>query len=667
MTTWVSVTGMLSDDPTGWWQGLAGELAGSPQVLIGRWRPGADGGRVEYDSVRALTPALPVEPAAVRVYSDAGMCRALWLDFDPKRAAGGATAVLRDATAAAELLAGHGALVLVDETARGGRHVIAPLAVPTSKRDLEPVVRALAALYPTLDTGPMLAIARGCMAPPGAVTRRGEVRQLLTPFGEALQAVSRRSASGLLDALRAVLVPAAEVPDLVAGVLVDERAQAVPGAVRRALPALARGIVERGVFPPARYKSGSEARQGALVAAACRGWSLADVHQRLSTGDWPGLARLYAKYGASWAKYLAADWAKALLYAARQPSTPAVAQDHTRGRTSSRGGRPDPSSAVAKSPAAVPGGHSGNLQDHFSRAEYRWLRRAYGTLLLVASVFARDEAGRTRLAVLLAILSHAQRTGSRIVSPGTRSLTLSAGLMGHSEIAAVLRAERDAVDGWVRLMEAHRGDRADRYEIVIPDRYAGLWDGRALPVGRIEGVHPVFAPGLLGPGMGLAAWQVIEAVAGGANTVPQLVEATGVSRAQVYRVLRAGRAAGLLAQRVDGTWRRTRRSYDRAGRHVGLPDRVAQRREGYAIERRLWRVWLAERGRGDWRALGYRLVAGGTATPDDVAPLWLPGWQHQGPPDDGDPPSATDAAIALLQTVFDAELLDVVPAALATA
>jgi DNA-binding transcriptional ArsR family regulator len=599
--------------------------------------------------VAPLTSFLPDQPAALRVYDDAGMTRVLWLDFDPGRTGGGTAAVERDATAAAQLIRAHGGLVIEDATARGGRHVIAPLATAVSKQTLEPILRALAGLYPTLDISPTLNIARGCMAPPGALTRRGERRHLLTPMTEAEAAVTRRSAPDLLAALR-TLVAASADPTGASTTgrpppVVDEGAVAVPGGPR-ALPALARGVVERGIYPTGRYPSGSEARQGALVAAACRGWCLTGVLQQVTSGAWPGLALLYAKYGKQWKKALNADWSKALLYAANRPARPPVAQANTRGKTTSRGAamrralRPPPSTA---------------------RTEHRFARRAYGTLKAVSPAWARNESGWTRLAVILAGIAHAHRTGSRVISSGTRSLTLIAGLLDHSTIAAVLRAEYEDPDGWYRLIERGRGDRPDRYELVIPERHAAVMDGRPLPTGRLDAVHPIFAPGLLAPGVGLAAWQVVDAVANGAATVPAIIAATGVSRAHAYRILRATREAGLVAQRADRSWRRTRRSLDRAGRHVGLADRIAERRRRYDRQRRLWRVWLAERGHRDWHSMGYRRLPHGAAA--FHVPLWPPGWEDDPPPDGPDPPGRVHADPVPVQRTLEVELPHERPAA----
>lgn len=627
--------GSAANISAGWWHELTPALAvGQPQVVIGHWR--AATGRVEYDEVAPLPPVPPSHPAALRVYDDAGMAQVLWLDFDPDRAVGAVAAVDRDATAAARLIRAHGGRVIEDTTARGGRHVIVPLAAPASKRTLEPILRGLANRYPTLDLSPTLNVGRGCMAPPGALTRRGERRQLLTPPAEARAAVLRRSHPGLLDALRLAVAPpvddAPSAPTYGAPLpVIAGKGPAVPSRARP-LPALARGIVERGIYPTDRYRSGSEARMGALVAAAGNGWRLAEILQRATPGGaWPGLANLYAKYGSNWKKALTADWAKALLYAAHTPARRVVAQANTRGKITSRGAATPAN--LTRSPDAT-------------RAEQRFLRRAYASVKLASREWARDEHGWTRLAVILASIAHAHRSGSRVISPGTRSLTMLAGLMDHSTIAAVLRAEHHDPDGWIRLLERGRGDQPDRYELVIPQRYATLMDGRPLPTGRLEAVHPIFAPGLLAPGVGLAAWQVIDAVAGGAPTVPRVMAATGVSRAHAYRVLRAARQAGLLAQRVDGNWRRTRRSLDRAGRHVGLAERVAHRRQRYDIQRRRWRMWLADRGRRDWRTLAYRLMSGGTATPEQP-PLWPPGWERHRPPDDPDPPARTPTATTL--------------------
>jgi hypothetical protein len=486
------------------------------------------------------------------------------------------------------------------------------------------------------------------------LTRRHERRQLVTPFAEAREAVARRSAPGLVAGLLHALAddqaaallsanrctdppePAPPAPAPTSGrtggqpprtgsgggLVVDERATARPGGARR-LPVMVEAIVERGIWPAHRYPSPSEARMAALNAAAGRGWSLAQVRQRMDSGAWPGLAGLYAKYSDAWReKTLAGEWSKAVIYAAAHPDRPTgVAHDHTSRKFSPRGGDSPSSQAVRPVTNPVPD-------------ERRYLRRWHATLLHTAQQWARDETGWTRLAVLLACAVHAMRTSSRVISPGCRALTLAAGLLDHGTVAAVLRTERADPAGWVQLVEVGDGETADRYELVIPDAHATVWDARPLPHHAVDLVHPIYAPGLLGAGVGLAAWQVVTAIEAGADTVAQIVEATGVSRAQTYRAIKALAGVGIVRRLVSGAWRRTRRGLDRAGALVGLVDRVAARREQYEIARSLWRTLLQHMrgGRRDSLPAGGRWTT--TTGPPDEA-LWWPGWQRTCP-DDGD-------------------------------
>jgi hypothetical protein len=635
------VTGDAHASAAAVWRALAPGLAGAPLVRVGRW----DHSELVFTTNQKLAD-LPRMPAALRIYDDSGMARALALDFDPHKADGGVARVESDVTAAVELLEAAGGRVVVDVSTRGGRHVWAPLAAPVDRSEILLIAAALQKLFPSLDLAPLRSIATGALTGPGSATKEGGHRRLLTPLPAAVAAVAGRSHPRLLDRLRERLAPAALLRQPDAAVRVDERAVARSGGPRPLTP-LVLAIAEQGIWPGTRRTvagqlwTGSEARQSLLASCAARGWSLADVRRQLQGGQWPGLAGLYAKYGHNSDAQLQRDWATALRYASDSPAPTApprlpggpgtaVAQGHTSRRTTTH-------------PPGAPHLARALLQP---RDEYRHLRRLYSTVEIAAQrgLLGDGEVGRTRWAVLRSLIVMGMRCGSRYIKPGTRSLTFGSGLLDHSTVAAVLRELRAEEDGWIDLVKKGRGHEGDLYELRIPDRYSHLHAaGVPLPSGPLRDVHPVYAE------LRLSAWRVLETIEAGARDVAVIAEASGVSRAQVYRLVKVLEAVRLIAPRAAGGWRRTRRTLSAAARSLGVLDGVADRRARYRDERDAWRCVLAERGRQDWAQLAWMTSVDG--------PIWWPEQdQLEPPPNDPDPPTETEA-MRLLVAAFDAVVL----------
>jgi hypothetical protein len=607
----------VSPDPSIWWRALASGLAGQPRVRVARRTPDGRGGfRLDYDRERPLTAQLPAEPAAVRLYDDAGVARTLALDLDPRplpdqveTSTERTARVTADAAALTGLLVECGARIVEDSSPRGGRHVWAPLATPASRAELEPILRVLAARFATLDVGPALNVAVGCLRPPGAVHLSGGHQRLETPLQAAVEAVERRSAPDLLDRLRARLGVATDPLQTAPAVgerLVDPDAVVRPGGPSPLSPAQV-AIATTGGWPAERYESASEARQAVLAGAAARGWCLRDVQAAIADGTWSGL---WSMYRVRWAeptaaRQLARDWRKALVYA----ETPFGAQTAVQtdggpvpndpwNRTSA----PTATAPPSVSPSPTQGGppqHRGGPDNRLSgntgtgssrahtRTEHRYLRRWFATWTDVAPTRFTGKEGYAERAVLWALGWAAQVRGSRCIEVGTRTLALAGALLDHSTVAAVLREWRDRTDAPIVLIRTGAGDRGDLYELTIPDELAHHWDGRPLPTGRIGRVDPVWAQ------IGLPEWCLYEAIARGATgSAPELAAVAAVSRGEAYKALAVLADHGLVTK-IGTSWRRTRRTLTGLARRLGTAALVAARAAAYAVERSAWQILIA--------------------------------------------------------------------------
>jgi hypothetical protein len=146
----VGVDDARATDPEELWRALATVIAGRPRVRVSR-----DGGRTyPARSERNLTGDLPNAPAAVMLYDEHAAARCLAADFDVAR--GGQSQVDTDAGAFAALVEACGGRVVTDQSPTGGRHVYVFWARPIPLTELRPVLHALRARFPSLDTAPML-------------------------------------------------------------------------------------------------------------------------------------------------------------------------------------------------------------------------------------------------------------------------------------------------------------------------------------------------------------------------------------------------------------------------------------------------------------------------------------------------------------------------------
>jgi hypothetical protein len=188
--------------------------------------------------------------------------------------------------------------------------------------------------------------------------------------------------------------------------------------------------------------------------------------------------------------------------------------------------------------------------------------------------------------VLLALAQAAMVSGSSAVEFGCRNLALYS-CLSHRTVARVLRMLAAEDDPLIDLVSHGRLARADRYQLRIPDRYAGSVRWRRRRAGRIEAVHPVFL--ILG---------------GSAGLVYQVLDGTEVRGAEVARAARLSpsvTSAALrilaehgLAERGPGGWHRGGADLDGVAKSTGAVDIQQEREAQYRRDRESWRARLRQ-------------------------------------------------------------------------
>lgn len=552
------------DVATAEWASCAPLLAGAPRVRLGSRRAGG----VQYRDrdERPLTAALPSAPAAVRVYGDDGTCRALCFDLDSSR--GGAARVLADATRLVRELESAGARVITDVSPNGGRHVYVPLAERLDYTSARELVEAIATAYPTMDPGPHQSLRTGCIRVPGAAHATGGHQALTMSLNIAVDVLHRPSpaaaVAALQDAYRAQIdaLRAAQAPLNASEPATEPHSSAARG---RALSSRLTRIARDGVYDTDRYLSPSEARQAVIAGAAAAGWRLADVAARLTDGRWPGLAALYARYSPTQRHgALARDWHNAQRHVTQHADPATTAGNHT----------------VHRSNTSVPESQGGPPDFGDEHAFVRTWRACLRTTEQHRFPGRKWYGARF---LLRALGEAAHKTGSRYVSFGTRSLAIATG-MDHSTVSVLLHELGKA--GWIDRLEQGRGEHADLYALTIPsdvaERAADLrWDR-----GKVHALRPAFRA------LGHVAALVFEAVENGqAETITQLVDATGISRRAVHEAVDLLSSWGLL-DRTAGCLLPRSDALLRVAEHLGALEGVAAQLRLYAAQRRAWRAYL---------------------------------------------------------------------------
>ena len=467
-----------------------------------------------------------------------------------------------------------GGQVLADVSPSGGRHVFVLFAAALPWLELRDVARALALRFPSIDTAPMSSLG-GQISPPGSRHKSGGWRVLSMSPEDARGAVEHPNGPEVWAALLAEL--AAELRRIELGPactkFADEAEMDDTGVPwlprlggRAPLGADLERVARSGRWDRSRYPGRSEARMAVLGAAAARGWRLAEVRSAIASGAWKGLAGLYERRSEPGRldRLLPYEWRKCIAGISREENV-----------------RQWPTSDLSTRPPAA---------ESASSAEYGLIRQWLTAILCAAEDPERVRSwGRRAIAVRLVLLALGQAamvSGSSTIEFGTRNLALYSAL-SHRTVARVLRILRDEPDPLIDLVSPRRMARADRYQLRIPDRYAGSVRWRRRRAGRVEAIHPVFL--VLGGPAGLVYQALDQAEARGA----EVARAARLSASATSAALRLLAEHG-LAERGPGGWRRGAVALADVAESTGAADLQREREERYRQDRESWRARLRE-------------------------------------------------------------------------
>jgi hypothetical protein len=572
------------------WELLAPALAGRSRIRVSRDRGKNYPARAE----RGLPARRPSAPAAVMVYSLAGMASTIFLDLDT--GADGADEVTREAEGLRSWLGKHGAQWVEDISPSGGRHLYIPLVDEIPFHEARDFVEALAIRFPSLDPSPHRSVASGCCRVPGSTHRSGGVQQLTHVIGEAFLAVSERNPRSIWKALwediadlRAIRQEA-EVAGAESSPLDPEQTAGLSARVLR--------IARDGIYDQSRYRTPSEARMAVIAGATRAGLTVADIQQKMLSGAWPALAGLYAKYTPqSRASTLTREWNRARQLVDREPLKPNDQMTLARVRRSD--------TSKLKSHGGLPSTDNRSFLKAWSEARAHMELRLQGL---------REGLG---LRMMLRALEEASsKTGSRQLSFGVRSLALATG-SHQSTAAAQLQTLAAMDDALIRKTALARGREADTYELILP----GQQSAGSRPRHRAHAVRPAFRE------LGLPAAFVYESLeqAGEALRVSEIIGATGIGRSTVHEALETLASWGLALWTVNG-WVLGAASLKTCAELLGVVETVMRQQGLFTLQRRIWHAWLEN-----------RQSPGRVLLPDETYPYWLfePPAEHDPPCDVG--------------------------------
>ncbi|MFD9947660.1 hypothetical protein ACFWYW_46660 [Nonomuraea sp. NPDC059023] len=629
-----------------------------------------------------LNRRLPAFTAAVFIYHH-DMTRLLVGDFDPKTASAAGAAdpvafVEAEAADMAALIAACGGDCFTDvNPVTGGRHVYVLWKRKLYYPEMLPIVEALAKRYQSFDPKPMKNRKVGLVIPPGAWVATDEFRRLtdepayvdwvldnpcgphvwdalmdaLTPELEALEADQERAveiaAAGVASAVPLSGGQLAEAGQSAAWTVRDDERGVKwlprPGGRLPALSPRMEHIARTGQYRqgkgPGEYVSNSDARQAVIAGAVSCGWQLADVTARLTSGRWPGLADFYSRYRDEQGRIdaLRNDWENAAHHLAGRELGREI---HTRGKT--HGGATE--LLLAGLPVQVK--HPTSPME--PTAALRETRRWHSAFEAAARKRWTGAHGITLRRVLAAALKAAQLARSMVIGFGVRELALLS-CLDYSTVAKALRELREERDPFLVLVLESWQERADIYQLVIPDAYAEAAAWRRWQPGKLGGIHPVFRE------LGGPAALVYERLSSEPTRKTDLPLLTGVASTACGTALRRLAEEGLAVRAPEG-WVRGPADPTDVAERLGVYEEIKRIKKRYAEDRNLWRKWLEilevlapEFDREDW-----------SFPPEVMETLGTPDWlitEPTGPPDPGGFLNApARIAAAGIEDVFDTGL-----------
>ncbi|EMY36021.1 hypothetical protein D477_001269 [Arthrobacter crystallopoietes BAB-32] len=584
------------------WRALARLIASQPRVRLSK-----DGGKTYRDSgERDLSDSLPSLPAAVRTCGRDGLVRTICLDLDAGR--GGQEQVDKDYRRLRQWFARNDVRWIEDQSPSGGRHLYIPLNFGVSFTDAKEFTQALAKRHPSLDPGPHENAQTGAIRVPGSPWKKGGYQRLTMSLNLAYDVAKSRNSwkhwsrlrDGVGDELAAIRQRRVEPLELLG---IEESLPLQNG--KRRLPEFKENIARTGSYDTARYATPSEARLGVLASAVAAGWELTDVRRLMHQNIWAGMVAFYSRYSpAQRAKYLHKEWRLALAYVQNIRKKNDGPNEADTNRHKSYTSPPD-----THPPALT------LLPQAKSDAEYRFLRSWRNALFLYEQTLRGSRSGLGVRMLLRALAEAATKKGSRFIEFGVRSIALATGTH-ETTVARQLRALAAVETPLIRLAGEARGDRADVYELVIPDEYREFAEDKAWKPGKIHALRPVFRE------LGVVPAFVYETIeqAGSPLIGAEIIRASGLSPRAVAQALEI-LAAWNLIQRKDGRWEIvTTTNLTVLAERFGVLEAIEAQMKRYRSERTAWQKWLTQRALSRQPVLA---IAG-----DDY-----PYWDHEGPPD----------------------------------
>lgn len=544
------------------WTSFAPVIAGGPRVRHGVLR---SHGRVEYPTAheRPLTDVMPNVPAAVRVYGSDGCCTALCFDFDAKGVHSPVSAA-RDEAYLTKLLGVLGLRWISDLSPNGGRHVYVPLSYRLPFFDAREIVEALARRFPTLDPGPHQSAKTGCIRPPGSLHASGGRQELTMALSTALSAVERPNTASEVDDLRESIrgdIEAVRERHRAAAVQALEVDVETPGPVTPISARLTQ-MARHGMWDVDRYgEDRSAARQAVITGCVAAQWSATDIQRRITDGTWPGLASMYAKYrsAAARSKALRGDVVRAQQYLAlnervENHSNESVRKSNTSAQLSRRGD------------------------------EHGFIRTWRATLSTFEGTRLHGRRWYAARFLLRALGEAAHKTGSREVAFGCRSLAEATGM--DSSTVSVLLHDLEK-HGWIKKTARAWGERADTFELTIPEDLMDVANDLPWPKGKIHALRPVFRP------LGHVPALVFEAVERErAKSITELTGRLRMARSSVHEAVYLLMSWQLL-ERINGDLVARPDLLGRVAEYLGADEEVYEQMMRHRRQRALWRAWLA--------------------------------------------------------------------------